>query len=80
MSWRSKSGWTQPKGGFKGWETKVQYHVLEQFDVGGLDKDGIGIEAVDKEVRARLQEKALLSKALAQLADVSAVAVSGGEA
>ena len=77
---RSESDWKQPKGGFKGWKTKVQYHVLEQIDVGGLDKDGIGIEAVDKEVRARLQEKALLSKALAQLADVSGVAGSGGEA
>ena len=67
-------------GALKGWKTKVQYHRLEQIDVGSLDKDGIGIEAVDREVRARLQEKALLSEALAQLADVSVVAAFGGEA
>ena len=38
--------------------------------MGGLDKDGIGIESVDREVRERLKEKALLTKALGQLQDV----------
>ena len=38
--------------------------------MGGLDKDSIGIENVDKEVRERLKDKALLSKALGQLQDV----------
>ena len=72
---RCEADWRQPKGGQKGWRTKVQYHVLEQIDVGGLDKDGIGIEAVDREVRERLKEKALLSKALGQLHE----APSGGD-
>ena len=68
----AEGDWRPPKGGSKGWRSKVQYHLLDDIDVGGIDKGGLGIEAVDKEVRDRLKEKALLAKSLGQLASVPA--------
>ena len=70
-----EADWKPPRSGSKGWRTKVLYHLLDEIDVGGLDKDGVGIEPVDREVRERLREKALLNKSLGQLHGVKAISI-----
>jgi len=67
-----ESDWRAPKGAGKTWKTKVQYALLDEIDIRSLDENGTVIDAVEKEVRERLQSKALLQKALGKLQDSSA--------
>lgn len=71
-----ESDWRAPKGAGKTWRSKVEYRLLDEIDIRSLDEGGTVIEAVDKEVRDRLQTKALLQKALSELGD-SATEPSG---
>ena len=61
--------WKAPKGNTKGWKTKVQFRLLDEIDIRSLDENGTVIDSVEKEVRERLQTKALLEKALGKLGD-----------
>ena len=67
-----ESDWKAPKGGGKQWQTRVQYALLDEIDIRSLDEGGTVIDSVEKEVRERLQSKALLQKALSKLPDSSA--------
>ena len=62
-----ESDWKAPKGAGKTWKTKVQYALLDEIDIRVLSEGGTLIESVEKEVRERLQTKALLQKALGKL-------------
>ena len=73
---RCVADWKPTKGAGAKWRSKVMFHVMDEIDVGALDKDGIGIEAVDKEVRERLKDKALLAKSLGQLPSTSGAAAA----
>ena len=64
-----ESDWRAPKGNTKGWKTKVQFRLLDEIDIRSLDENGTVIDSVEKEVRERLQTKALLEKALGKLGD-----------
>ena len=66
-----ESDWRAPKGAGKTWKTKVQYALLDEIDIRSLDESGTVIDSVEKEVRERLQSKALLQKALGKLQDSS---------
>eukprot|EP00969_Alexandrium_andersonii_P004715 203874-Alexandrium_andersonii.AAC.1 len=46
---QTREDWVPPKSGSKAWRTKIQFHLLDEIDVGSFAKDGIGIEAVDRE-------------------------------
>ena len=61
-----ESDWRPVKGN-KNWKTKVQYAVLDEIDARKLAEGGTVIEAVEKEVRERLQQKALMAKVLGQV-------------
>ena len=59
----SLNDWKAQKGQ-KNWKTKVQYALLDEIDAHRLSEGGSVIESVEREVRERLQQKALLQKAL----------------
>ena len=69
---RSVADWKPSKNAGGKWRSKVQFHLMDEIDVGTMDPDNIGIEAVDKEVRERLKDKALLAKSLGNLGSVPA--------
>ena len=52
----------------------MQYALLDEIDIRVLSEGGTMIESVEKEVRERLQTKALLQKALGKLQDSAAEA------
>ena len=69
---RTVADWKPSKNSGGKWRSKVQFHLMDEIDVGAMDPDNIGIEAVDKEVRERLKDKALLAKSLGNLGSVPA--------
>ena len=71
---RSESDWKQPKGGFKGWKTKVNFLVLNELDPVKGSSEDVPIEGVERELRERLAQKALLQKTLDKLEDPKAKA------
>ena len=50
----------------------MQFQLLDEIDIRALDENGTVIDEVEKEVRERLQTKALLQKALGKLGDSGA--------
>ena len=63
---RTGYDWRQPKNA-KGWRTKVNYMVLNELDPVQQDSEAILIDGVERELRERLAQKALLQKSLTQL-------------
>ena len=61
-----QSDWKAPRGA-KSWKTGVQYAVLDEIDARKLSEGGVITESLEKEVRDRLQQKALLQKSLSKL-------------
>ena len=64
---RGLHDWKPPKNPSKHWRSKVLLNVMDEIDVGSMDPDGHGIESVDREVRERLKDRALIAKSLAHL-------------
>ena len=59
---------TQPKGAAANkWKSKVRWDLLGEIDITSMDKDQEMIEGVEKEIKDRLYQKALVSKYLAQV-------------
>ena len=71
---KSLHDWKPPKNPSKQWRSKMLLNVMDEIDVGSMDPEGHGIEAVDKEVRERLKDRALLAKSLGHLGSASSSA------
>ena len=68
---RSSQDWRPPKQP-KGWKSKVNYIVLSELDPMKSAQEDVLIEGVEKELRDRLAQKALLQKTLDKLGDPKA--------
>ena len=53
--------------GQKNWKTNVQYALLDEIDAHRLSEGGSVIESVEREVRERLQQIALLQQPLLKM-------------
>ena len=60
------SDWKAPRGA-KAWKTRIQHAVLDEIDARKLSEGGMIIESLEREMRDRLQQKALLQKSLSKL-------------
>ena len=58
-----EADWRAPKGA-KNWKTRVQYALLDEIGARKITENNTVIDSIDKEVRERLQQKALLHKSL----------------
>ena len=65
---RGAHDWRPPKQP-KGWKSKVNYLVLSELDPLKSTEEDVLIEGVEKELRERLAQKALLQKTLDKLGD-----------
>ena len=61
---RCVTDWKPGKNSGGKWRSKVLFHLMDEIDVGNRDPDNVGIESMDREVRERLKDKALLAKAV----------------
>ena len=64
---KQRGGWKPPNGAKAGWKSRVNYTLLEELDSSKADQDGLLIDGVEKELRERLQHRALLAKSLDKL-------------
>ncbi|CAK0837144.1 unnamed protein product [Prorocentrum cordatum] len=65
---RTSHNWRAPKQP-KEWKSKVNYPVLSELNPMNCSDEDVLIEGVEKELRERLAQKALLQKTLDKLAD-----------
>ena len=60
---KSEGDWKTPKGqAARGWVSKVQWPLLDAYDVLSLEGDGVGIESVDRETANILSKKRQLEQ------------------
>jgi hypothetical protein len=69
---QSQQDWKQPKGGAGSkWKTKVRWDLIGEIDVSAMNSNETLIPGVEKEIEARLSQKALLAKYLSKLPEGS---------
>ena len=60
---RSSADWKQPKGAAASkWKSKVRWGLANEIDLRALSAEGESLPEVDKELQARLKDRALMSK------------------
>jgi hypothetical protein len=69
---QSLQDWKQPKGGAGSkWKSKVHWDLIGEIDVSSMNSNETLIPGVEKEIEARLSQKALLAKYLSKLPEGS---------
>ena len=70
---KNANDWRQPKGaGAAKWKSKVRWDLANEIDLRALTGDMESIPSVDKELQARMKERALLHKYVDQAATAGA--------
>ncbi|CAK0805297.1 unnamed protein product, partial [Prorocentrum cordatum] len=64
--------------GIGGWQSRINYRVLEELDASKADQEGALIDGVEKELREQLAHRALLAKPLGKLHDHKSASTKAG--